>query len=710
MAKYAGYGQLDDRIIDESEIGFKGFNNRVRPDQLAQGILAYSQNGRIDVNGEWKPRGGVDNVSSPFVIPAESLITRLPTANEITETPGQDTVCVFPYTIKQASISSQNGLILEFTVPGANSINDSVIREGDSVKIEGLRYTMPIGSTFTLSGHWDPDANGVYTLVGQGIVWEKGDYSFSFSQSGDGSFVFYKSVNNVTQMLHSSPAYAKNEQYPWQVIYNDDEYSGKKFSGTFSNLKYGNSIFNPPNTFPGQAYDIEPGSLTYSNGVFEVTFAGITSTTTIQLGVGLTLPFSLASNPILYGVEDSASIGKRMELSSSASATSVVCSTTWSDPSTARGSYVIMATQVSVSYYNTETGETDTIELPANETIPNNSSMLQAFNKVFIFREGQAALEWNGNFETGFTLAESGEFTQPSQIICNPGEFYISNNIATILGDRNVRVGQEIEVLSPGDVDTGLGIGERYTVYKVYESGNALAIDNATGPTLQASGEYEGLYKFQVETSTAHGFSSAEGIEITGATGNNADLVNGFNFVAEVTSTTGFVFYFSSNSSNPGVDLSSAEVSAADGFSFFIQPDSLDSHVDDGVTLSSNPIFTKRVPGSGTLGYTHMPAPNFAVYHQRRLAMPFKYTVDTQSTGQYTYRNIVDEIIFSDILDSDTYDQIYGQFRFNAGTSDYLVGLHSFSEDKLVVFNRNSIHIVQTLGDVSSFRSQLITN
>jgi hypothetical protein len=56
-------------------------------------------------------------------------------------------------------------------------------------------------------------------------------------------------------------------------------------------------------------------------------------------------------------------------------------------------------------------------------------------------------------------------------------------------------------------------------------------------------------------------------------------------------------------------------------------------------------------------------------------------------------RGILDEVIASDILDTDTYDRIYAQYRFNAGTADFVVGLHSFAEDSLLVFNRNSIHI-----------------
>ena len=82
---------------------------------------------------------------------------------------------------------------------------------------------------------------------------------------------------------------------------------------------------------------------------------------------------------------------------------------------------------------------------------------------------------------------------------------------------------------------------------------------------------------------------------------------------------------------------------------------------------------------------------------------------DTSGTT-ITDRNIHDELIFSQLLDSDTYDVIFGQFRLNAGTSDFIVGLHSFSEDKLVVFNRNSIHLISNSFKLKDARSTLITD
>ena len=104
-----------------------------------------------------------------------------------------------------------------------------------------------------------------------------------------------------------------------------------------------------------------------------------------------------------------------------------------------------------------------------------------------------------------------------------------------------------------------------------------------------------------------------------------------------------------------------------------------------------------------------MPAPPYAVYHQRRLVMPFKFSVNA-SSDSFTARGILDEVIASDILDTNTYDQIYAQYRFNAGEADFNVGLHSFSEDNLMVFNRNSIHLISNTTSLQGASTKLLTN
>jgi len=111
------------------------------------------------------------------------------------------------------------------------------------------------------------------------------------------------------------------------------------------------------------------------------------------------------------------------------------------------------------------------------------------------------------------------------------------------------------------------------------------------------------------------------------------------------------------------------------------------------------------------LGFTHMPAPPWATYHQRRLWMPFNYSMTgTSGSPTITSRNVSDELIASDILDQNTYDQIKNQFKMASGSSDYIVGLQAFAEDVLVVFARNSIHLIRGVGgDLDNASVQEVT-
>jgi hypothetical protein len=102
-------------------------------------------------------------------------------------------------------------------------------------------------------------------------------------------------------------------------------------------------------------------------------------------------------------------------------------------------------------------------------------------------------------------------------------------------------------------------------------------------------------------------------------------------------------------------------------------------------------------------GFMHQPGAPWATYFQRRLFVPFYYDQSgTFSAPVYTSRKISDEIAVSDLLDTTTFDQIENQFRITGGTADYVVAMHGFYEDALVVFNRNSIHLVaKTQGSLS---------
>lgn len=278
-------------------------------------------------------------------------------------------------------------------------------------------------------------------------------------------------------------------------------------------------------------------------------------------------------------------------------------STGFSDPSADASQYIIIAANSKAFAIKVSDGSSTEIDYPSGITVSGPVDMIQAFNKVFIFRDGETALEWDGNLSNDFTKVASGTYTQPVRLGDGGNNTTISNGVVTV-------------------------------------------------------------------TATGHGLEVGDKIVVTEASN---DLVVGEEY---------FV----------------ATIPDADSFTFFAEKDDDSSH---------NNHYTKTV--SVGLGFTHMPAPPFAIYHQRRLVMPYRYTVDS-GADSFTDRNILDEIIASDLLDSDTYDQIFGSYRFNAGTADFVVGLHSFTDDTLMVFNRNSIHVVKNTVDLNNSTIQLLTD
>ncbi len=448
MAEYSKFGALDDRIAKDGDVGFIGFNNRLRPDQLPAGMLADAQNLRTDRRGEAQVRKGIDLISNPLS-------------------------------------SGSSALTLPFTLV-ADDTSVTATRTDATVVLTNVTATdFPSSGTVNISG-----------------------VTMSTGPAVNGNRAFTK--NSSTQITIADQTY----------------------TGTAS------------------------------------------GTATVKFGI----------------LDDDA-------------VNAIYGSCAFSDPNASASQYIIFAANVKAVAVNIATGATTDIAYPSGLSVSSSVSMLQAFNKVFIFRNGSTALEWNGSFSgtPAFTKVASGTYTQPTNLAATG--FVITNGLATV------------------------------TVSNTLSEGDIVTLTTAGGSTLTAGTEFT---------------------------------------VSEATSSA---------------------------FKFFVNSDDVSNQTDVH--------FTKRV--SVGLGFTHMPAPPYAVYHQRRLVMPFNFSVDA-STDSFTSRGILDEVIASDILDTDTYDKIFAQYRFNAGEADFNVALHSFSEDNLMVFNRNSIHLISNTTTLQGASTRLLTN
>ena len=409
----------------------------------------------------------------------------------------------------------------------------------------------------------------------------------------------------------------------------------------------------------------------------------------------LNLPFALddgGSEPQLTVLTASSVIGYNMILDQGA-VSQVYTSATFSDPNQGNNQFIVLASNVSAVATDLQNTSTSiTMAYPLGENVPPASSMLQAFNRLFIFRDGQTALE-NDKFFSPIAIASA---STPA-----------ASNVVTVntLADHGLAIGDAITIAGL----TGFPTGEdpnggwvintvpsstsfTYDLPAAYQAAATYTVDATStispGFKLVASGEYEQPKQLSpTKVLIENGKATADFPSLAAMNGTEVGDVIEIENAGGSTFTVGTDYVISS------VDKTLFELE------FYVQ------EADNIPGGASGVIFQRHV--SIGLGFTHMPAPEYAAYHQRRLVMPFKYSVD-DAEDSFTYRAILDEVIVSDILDSDTYDQVYAQYRFNAGTADFNVGLHSFSDDKLLVFNRNSIHLVSGAGLDATV--QLITN
>jgi hypothetical protein len=525
MPEYRTYSGLDDRISKDGDVGFVGFNNRMRPDQLPPGMLADAQNLRTDRRGEAQVRKGIDLISSPLSTGIEAL--------------------TLPFTLV------------------ADDTSVTATQTAGAVVLTNVTATnFPSSGTVNVSG-----------------------------------------VSGLTPAVNGDRAFTKNSST--QITIADQTYSGTA-SGT-ATVKFG--ILNEG-----------------------------------------------AINAI-YG------------------------SCAFSDPNASASQYIIFASNVKAVAVNTATDPATTTDIgyPAGITVSASASMLQAFNKVFIFRDGKTALENNLRISTISSATVTGSsntatITTSTNHNLVTGDIVTINNLGFSTTDPN---GSAKSITKTGDTTFTYSLtasgDETYTV----TSTSIVATDF----TKVASGTYT-----QPVNLAATGFTITNGLA-TVTVSNTLSAGDTVNLITAGGSTL-----------TEGTAFTVSEASSSE-FKFFVNTDDVSNQTDVH--------FIKKV--SVGLGFTHMPAPPYAVYHQRRLVMPFKFSVDA-SADSFTARGILDEVIGSDILDTDTYDQIFAQYRFNAGEADFNVGLHSFSEDNLMVFNRNSIHLITNTTSLQEASTKLLTN
>ena len=182
-----------------------------------------------------------------------------------------------------------------------------------------------------------------------------------------------------------------------------------------------------------------------------------------------------------------------------------------------------------------------------------------------------------------------------------------------------------------------------------------------------------------------------------------SDPASGVEFVVVATKTKAIIWN-DANNSGIAIDYPGSEVVAAgDGASFVQSMEKLilfrgkdKTPLEWNGDYSSPTDFVVKANGSPGAGRIQCPNTDFGVFFRNRLIIP------QPTDSNYT-------VLMSDLLDTDNYYPAESQFRINKGSADKLVGFYPYQEDQLIVFMRNSIHMINNIATTSAANTYEIT-
>lgn len=361
----------------------------------------------------------------------------------------------------------------------------------------------------------------------------------------------------------------------------------------------------------------------------------------------------------------------------------------FSDPNSSNAESVVLALDTKAILVNLDGYTTQDIAYPTGKTLSGDTDMIQAFDRVFLFRDGSQGFEWFKNGRQIESASQSGTTTVTMRV-----------------KDHGLTAGDSIVVSGLTAVSPDIPANGTFTVLAV-TSKDTFTYTFTTSQT-ETFGVTDGVLKAGF-TLVPGGVYTQPQIFVT--TGNDGSVSGGLvslTVVGNTTITAGdtIVIYETTVPEFSAISGKSFEVLSATTTNIsFIAPVADLASLGGGLQVE----FGGRFSVGG--GFIHQPAPPWGVYFQRRLWVPFYYAPGgTYSSPTYTDRKITDEIAVSDILDSHTFDQIANQFRITGGTADYLVAMQGFYDDKLVVLNRNSLHLISgTTGSLNDTRVTALT-
>ena len=415
MPRYRTTGGLDDVSVMDGDEGFVGMDSR-RPNwQLERGIVSFSGNGRID--GDWVPRKGVDVLTSELISNGSPL--RMPFW--LVNTTGG----------KAITAASRVTTTVTLTVPGHGLGGVGVIINGYP-EISGF-YT-PKG---IIDGecYYEMVFGGVTNTLFRSFIPFIGKHYWRIESPGidpwgnPSTFVpFNSALSTVLPIEDATGWYMDLGIYPqWQITIIPVMTSHLSISGI-------------------TGFTVDP------NGVKSVT---VIDDDTIKF----TIPGATGSETYSIAGSDD----KVASYIDDTSTEDVLGSCIFSDPDNANEEYAIIAFGLVAKKVSLATGSVTTINYPGSETIDSAVSMIQAFDRVILFRNGDAAMEWIPG-ASAFTLVPSGAYTQP-QVLAT-GNVSSADGLVTmaVTGNATIAAGDMIRIYSSSDARFASIVGKEYEV------------------------------------------------------------------------------------------------------------------------------------------------------------------------------------------------------------------------------------------------------
>lgn len=407
------------------------------------------------------------------------------------------------------------------------------------------------------------------------------------------------------------------------------------------------------------------------NGDFQLTVASVDTLTYSVPGLTTitTTTGTLSTTPI----NDAANVNVR-------------ASCLFSDPNDSNAESVVLALDSKAILVDLDGYTTQDIAYPTGKSVTQNTDMIQAFDRVYLFRDGAQGFEWFKNGRQIESASQAG-----------------STTVTMRVKDHGLTVGDAIVV---SGLTGGTPANGPFTVLSVTDK-DVFTYTFTTSQT-QTFTVTNGVLKAGFTLVPGGVYTQPQVFSVVGNDGSVTDGVVSLTVSGNTTIQAGdtIVIYETTVPAFSAISGQSFEVLSATTTNIsFIAPVANLATLGGGLMVEVGGRFSLGI------GFIHQPAPPWGVYFQRRLWVPFYYEPGgTFSSPSYASREITDEITVSDILDSHTFDQISNQFRITGGTADYIVAMQGFYDDKLVVLNRNSLHLISgTTGSLNDTKVTALT-